>query len=145
MLFMLLPSPELSCADELTGRRTAAAVMADALTARLRNSLLVLIFVTSVSRRDLAGCGDYSLSTFQRFFDEQIPGACGNSRDKQPRGNVDIFHSFCSLSQTCKERAILAFANKLFVLWNRSTLLDRCPFTDVEVRISTLDSRQMYC
>jgi len=30
-------------------------------------------------------------------------------------------------------------------LWNRSTLLDQCPFTDVGVRISTPDSWQISC
>src|SRR6267143_5870061 len=49
MLFMLLPSLVLPCADALPGRRAAAAVMADPLTARLRKSLLVLILVTRVN------------------------------------------------------------------------------------------------
>src|ERR1700733_1763164 len=45
MLFMLLPSLVLPCANALPGKRAAAAVMADPLTATLRNSLLVLILV----------------------------------------------------------------------------------------------------
>ena len=45
MLFMLLPSIVLLCAGALPGKGAAAAVMADPLKARSRNSLLVLILV----------------------------------------------------------------------------------------------------
>src|SRR6267142_2938045 len=43
MLFMLLPSLVLPCANALPGSRDAAAVIADPLTARFRKSLLLRI------------------------------------------------------------------------------------------------------
>jgi hypothetical protein len=46
VVFVLLASFAWLSADALSGRRAAAAVIADALTARFRKSLLVLILVT---------------------------------------------------------------------------------------------------
>jgi hypothetical protein len=75
--------------------------------ARLRKSLLVLVFV-------------------MKYW-----GGPG------PRIRILPFHF---LSRSCKERAILSFANRALARWNRSILLQQCPVTDVGVGISTLDS-----
>src|SRR3979411_2367333 len=67
----MLLSFVLPCADALPGRSTAAAVMADPLTARLRKSLLVLIFVTRANAdqfqsTSMAGYGITRTCAFQR-------------------------------------------------------------------------------
>src|SRR4030088_1300856 len=94
----MLPSFVLPCADALPGRSTAAAVMADPLTARLRKSLLVLIFVT---RAD----ADQFQSTRPRALWQLLARA---------RFSPGFFHLFCSVPKSCKDGAILTFANSLF-------------------------------